>query len=787
VKRPRGRPRKPKNNTADTAIVLSDSDSEEDDTTPRKALWDRKRPLGKVDSPAPAPSPKRPAPSSAFADSSAVRAEVDQLKQELASEKKLRSDAEAENSKLQQLMEEKEAAWAAELAVQMAPFQLQIQKLVQEKQALEAASNDLQQQLQAALGKSQDAPAASKGRSAAAPISEDLAAQIREKEAAIASQAAEIEELSEIEETRAKEVAEAHQKIALLTRTVKELTAQHEASTKAPHEEEEMMQQLQRDLSKSEMLRFQAEEKLVATVRKLEQVEDNLAKSEEQRAKLKEQLARDGGTVPAQSLNIKNEQPITSHQMENEVKGLCMENTRLRAEITALQKKQLLAAVYDDNSDLLKELHGYKEAVDALRAEKEQLLSSLASADATMARLNQELEDQIATSKQKIDSIQEQSEHEWECREQQLNESIAQLRLDLAAKDTEIQQLRERVASPQNPVNTNNLDRAELEKEIAAQSRLLLKLQDASKEYRTRLETKSEAAIEALRQRVNILSAEVKKSESVSAVHQADLQRRGALLAGSEKVISAKKTHIKELQEWLSILIPSEESKPKLTDDIAVQKIKLRELTTSILPELTTAILKSKPATQAQTRTINSLEAEVASISRGRDYIAQEMAARLATVKRLKAHLAKSSAAIDRISAQSAPLDKTLSDLLAEKDKTTTLMTALETEFKSLRSKSAAAVAAINSAILDLPQRLDRLAAENAEFEKAGERQGVEVERLRGELVGVVALVEELEVAVNGGKGEVKEGKDKDKDKDKEKDNFIQEKVKGLFPAWMKK
>ncbi|KAL2115200.1 hypothetical protein VTJ04DRAFT_10863 [Mycothermus thermophilus] len=64
VKRPRGRPRKPRNNTIETAIVLSDSDDDDARSTPAPAPSGlaQKRPQNNIESPAKAPASKRRAP-----------------------------------------------------------------------------------------------------------------------------------------------------------------------------------------------------------------------------------------------------------------------------------------------------------------------------------------------------------------------------------------------------------------------------------------------------------------------------------------------------------------------------------------------------------------------------------------------------------------------------------------------------------------------------------------------------------------------------------------------------
>jgi DNA repair exonuclease SbcCD ATPase subunit len=774
----------------DTAIVLSDDEAEHDadhdesdqnEGLPKKVLWDtKKRTLAKVESPAPGPSAKRRAPDRADPPPG-MREELDQLKEELASERELLRNCRAEKAQLQQLMD-----------MQLASLQLHIQQLNEEKEALECKFQGLQRQLQVALGNQpDDAPTSTGGHTG---LGEDLASEVRHKNAIIASQRTEIAGLEELSDEHEKELAEAHQKITVLTQAVNELTVR----AKPPHEKDETIQQLQAELVKEGLLRAQTDETLMDTVKKLGQVEADLEKSVEQFAKLKEKAAQD-------EANTKNPKPAMSAEMEIEAKGLFVENTRLRSMVTALEKeKQELTEAFGDKGNFLKQLQSYKDSVEALQTERSELLKALDTADHTIANLTHDLTCQTIHSKQEKSSILAQFEHELACREQQENDARAQLEQEIEAKDNEIKRLRERLveaqtaSSTQHPANHHSIEREELKNEIASQARMLAKIQDQAADCRTRMQTRSEAAIVKLRNQINKLISDLKNSDRTSENLRADLERRGAILAESEETISAKKAAINELQ---AIASTATDEKPNLKEDIEDHEMKLRELAVIILPDVANHALKSKPPIDAQNKTLTALQRELASIAYGRDYVPHEIFARRQHVRRLKTHLARSAAAIDRLSAKvnhniamdlaslyANPLDKPLSDLIAQQKKIAHQVATLEAQFNALRLKAAAAVTSMNKSLLVVPHRLARLAKENAAVEKGTETQAAEIKKLQAELEGLMAQAEKLVLAVSG-----KGGDDDKNEHDMEKDeggdggdNGTQDKVKGLFPAWMK-
>ncbi|EAQ91960.1 hypothetical protein CHGG_00195 [Chaetomium globosum CBS 148.51] len=254
IKRPRGRPRKPRNNTAETAIVLSDSDSEDDSNEPPRN--DKKRPITKLEAPTTAPDPKRLAPfhhasSSSQAVFAPIRAGTDEVRQQLASEKKLRAEAEEKLTELQRLLDEKEASWAADLAAQAMPLQLQLQKMTKDKTDVDAVAQDLKARLEASLSKNQEYESSLESLTANAAKAEEIKAKAEQQDTLIANQDAEITQLKKAVVSRAKELAEAGQRFGAMTATLRDLTTRHTAATEMIQQHESRIQHLTHALSEA--------------------------------------------------------------------------------------------------------------------------------------------------------------------------------------------------------------------------------------------------------------------------------------------------------------------------------------------------------------------------------------------------------------------------------------------------------------------------------------------------------------------------------------------------------
>ncbi|KAK3901275.1 hypothetical protein C8A05DRAFT_35054 [Staphylotrichum tortipilum] len=255
TKRPRGRPRKQKNNTIDTAIILSDSEAEEDDDAPVEQT--NKRPLSRVESPMPPPRSKRPAqgvagPSAPTTGAmAAAQSEIEELHRLLDAESRRRADLENQKTTLRALLQEKEASWAADLAAQTVPLQVQLLKLAKDKEHLSTACRDLDQKLLLAA-KDRDAQLATqKAAQDSQEIMADMKAQMLAKDNVIKDQVATIQQLKDIAASRLQDLGEADERIAALTQAMQGFATRHAAATKLIKEHEAQIQALTEALSAS--------------------------------------------------------------------------------------------------------------------------------------------------------------------------------------------------------------------------------------------------------------------------------------------------------------------------------------------------------------------------------------------------------------------------------------------------------------------------------------------------------------------------------------------------------
>ncbi|KAL2128582.1 hypothetical protein VTI74DRAFT_8995 [Chaetomium olivicolor] len=411
AKRGRGRPRKPRNNTKDTAIVLSDDERDEGDPPQGPQSRERKRPSSTIESPTPGPSSKRSVLSHGSLGPFSQAAEIDRLRQELALEKKLLGDAEESNYQLQQALESRQASWAADMATQMVPLQLEVQTLATEKHNLEGICNDLRARLEEALRRNQGNRTSPDNPPSESPEMQTMEEELRCKEALINSQNAELEELREAEELRSKDLAEAIQKITILNKTVDDLTVRHTAATNRVHDHENRIAQLQRELfetksfssTASDSRRFpsetdkrlaQTEARLAAEQKKLSQAEDKLAKVEEQLGRIKNTKASGGGkgakATEAQNTVVSLRAELQS--CHEEVESLRQENINLKATISSREKdaQHLCAAAIAREQEL-----GTREkAISALQRENQLLTAQNAHAGAENVALKRELDKQ---------------------------------------------------------------------------------------------------------------------------------------------------------------------------------------------------------------------------------------------------------------------------------------------------------------------------------------------------------------------------------------------------------
>ncbi|KAK3290989.1 uncharacterized protein B0H64DRAFT_367824 [Chaetomium fimeti] len=431
VKRPRGRPRKPRNNTAETAIILSDSDSEgEGSEPPRK---DKKRPITKLESPSSAPDPKRPAPSyHASSSSKAVpapsRPDIDEVRQQLASEKKLRADAEGKQAQLQELLDEKDSSWAADLAAQAMPLQLQLQRITKEKKDLDVTVEDLETRLQASLGKNQEYESSLEALTASAAGAEDIKTKAVAQEALIVNQGAEIAQLKSAVVSRAKELAAASQRFGTLTATLRDLTTRHATATTIIQQHGARIQHLTHALSEAknkpaangplltaaETGRVDAAKMLVKAEEKLNTTEKELREVKARRKETDDKVAQQLATATNKWERVESKLRAKEQQLAHSEELLAELKTNLH-----LVKKQLTEAeqavpaqAQESINNLTRERDGILRETHARLEEMGVLQNEVGRLNQAVATLEQEKQTLTAAASEKDDVVKQLTAHQ---------------------------------------------------------------------------------------------------------------------------------------------------------------------------------------------------------------------------------------------------------------------------------------------------------------------------------------------------------------------------------------
>ncbi|KAH6649483.1 hypothetical protein F5144DRAFT_6874 [Chaetomium tenue] len=436
IKRPRGRPKKPRNNTAETAIVLSDSDLEDDSNEPPRN--DKKRPITKLEAPTTAPDPKRLAPSHHASSSSQpvpapIRAGTDEVRQQLASEKKLRAEAEEKLAELQRLLDEKDASWAADLAAQAMPLQLQLQKMTKDKKDVDAVAQDLKARLEASLSKNQEYKSSLESLTANAAKAEETRAKAEEQDILIANQSAEITQLKKAVVSRAKELAEAGQRFGAMTATLRDLTTRHTATTEMIQQHESRIQHLTHALSEAKNNPGSVNGPRAAIGKTVAEVKERMAQVERHNAERNVTIAD-----LQRKLNVSKEKCVG---MEKQM--VLAQSERLHAEDQLAKAEQKLNAAEkelaavearrkDTDDKVVQQIamtvNKRKQAEGKLKAKEQQLAHSeeiLAEQKSTLLRLKK----QLVEAEQAIPHQAQESINNLTCeRDALLGETQARLR-----------------------------------------------------------------------------------------------------------------------------------------------------------------------------------------------------------------------------------------------------------------------------------------------------------------------------------------------------------------------
>ncbi|KAK4153149.1 hypothetical protein C8A00DRAFT_15596 [Chaetomidium leptoderma] len=709
VKRPRGRPRKPRNNTADTAIVLSDSESAREDAANNQASRDSlKRPSTKVETPTPAPNPKRLAgsrnepvlspPDSKTVSPVAERAELGHVQQQLASEKKRRADAEADKAEMQRLLEEKDSSWASEMAAQRMLIQAQLQKFVHEKQLLEAACKDLETRLEVASGKNQEYEASLSALMSTAPTNDETEARIREKDALINNQAADIEKLKQIDAARGEELGWASQEVTTVTEDFLALTTRHAAAIKLTQEHETKIRHLTHELSEAKRKNAAVTADNTRTAASNIETEQRLAQAERQHAGTKAnvadlqcKLAASEEKLQTSSASASKDMATLRRQLEKYKKALAVSSEEATKRTASLQK----------------ELNNHKEKVHNLQR------------DAELARIGyKRLVDEATT------------------REAQIRDKIAQMTHDLAVSEAEVKKLCESLAKQSTAKDS-------LEKDMAVQGTKLMRVQAELKKEHLAMVAKQQE-VQVFRQNKEMTQMMLAKLENEIEAQREALQQRNILVAQKEQIITANRAGIQQLRETVSTVTAE---KTKVKDDIAVERGKCLQLSAQ-LAQLMYENEALKTANTEKDQAIGHLRERLVEVDHKREAIYKQLTAERAEVaKKLQFELSASATALQQLHQAAATANedtfrKNLATLEAEKATADELATALDAQVKQLTTQIADAAA---SADRDAEERVAKLTQANTELEKERAAQAAELERLKQKLAEVAEAVEALE------------------------------------------
>ncbi|KAJ4288335.1 hypothetical protein N0V88_007373 [Collariella sp. IMI 366227] len=523
VKRPRGRPRKQRNNTQETAIILSDDERDDEETFQGLQLpSNKKRALSKLESSlAPGPTSKRAATSYASPAPFSAPAEINRLRKQLAFEQNLRADAEAKGQNIQQTLQNRDAAWNADIAQQIMPMQLQLQTLAGEKQSLESICRGLSARLEAALQGGQGSQKDGASCKNTAPKTGDMQnmeEELRTKDALIKSQATEIEELGEAEEAQSKELAEAIQKITMLNKTIEDLTIRHTAATNRVQDHENRIAQLQQELfgfksiaaeleapSEPESTNWEAgnatkapstpskaaqafaaadaQNTITALRQGLQACRDDVAALHQENNNLKATVAsREKDAQHLCGAAVAREQELAhrgaaitalQHETDNlttKITQLTADKTNLHNQLTA--QKDLAQFQPDTITALEKELTFYKDTITTMRHQNQSLQIKLEEATTTAAQEESSLEQSLTTHQATITTLRREKKQMVESYKRTVNEradmkaKINKLTLSMVLKDSEATKLRLRLRQVEEKLRGAEAGESSFEREM---------------------------------------------------------------------------------------------------------------------------------------------------------------------------------------------------------------------------------------------------------------------------------------------------------------------------------
>ncbi|KAK4141500.1 uncharacterized protein C8A04DRAFT_30869 [Dichotomopilus funicola] len=486
AKRPRGRPRKVKSNTAETAIVLSDTGSDHEEARRQKEKKKVEKTTAKS-SPTPARNVNQ-SPTRSTVTPSAMPADVETLQQQLASERRLRYESETRARELQTIMDDQDASWAASLAAQSMPLQLEMERLTTEKKDLEASCKDLKTRLNTALSNKLGNDVAS-GHEASNPArDQEQSGHVEMVDHGTITEGGtdEIGRLRDVATSQAKDLAEAYSKVASLTKELEDLTAQHNKTTETIRQHETRIQLLsdeltiartaapdntnthhtvadpQTQLDAAIISRTQAEEELQAMQARWIETKNTLSVRDEQLAELEnrckdaEEKVRQGLVAMAAKrkdtadiLRMKEEQLARSEEILEKVnRDLALVQDQLAAAEqgnAAAETREIINNLHTERNTLLQESQGRLAEVQGLQKKLEELQETLVAYERQNQQLGVHAADQEGLNQQKLaayHSMISTLQHE----KQQSETTVSQLQNELQNVRTLLEE-QKRIAS----------------------------------------------------------------------------------------------------------------------------------------------------------------------------------------------------------------------------------------------------------------------------------------------------------------------------------------------------
>ncbi|KAK4246795.1 hypothetical protein C7999DRAFT_15092 [Corynascus novoguineensis] len=809
TKRRRGRPRKAKNNTADTAIVLSDS--EPGGSSPKKL--DKKRPSDHPEILSPAQSSKRPATSPSMSINAllSTRAEIDQINQQLASERELRAGAEKKQAELQALLNQKNASWVADLAAQMTPLQLELQKLAKERNDIADKYDEVllhNANLQGILGKSQESdananklgPAASE-KTSCQVTNKDLVEikeclvraerQLLDKDAKIIELRHNINVKEKTVSTLDKKLTESNKKWTDAENKCKKAADELTALGTIRREVEEKLNIVQQTLAMTESSRRECEAKteqqLAIMAKKQKETEVQLKAKEEHLEETEEMLR--------QSKEIINGLKRENTAMVEQIQAQLEEMRTLQQKVTALEqeKQQLTQAVADKGSFLHRErvnwaakngamshrLPGQESLVSTLEREWQEWGTSSACAGGNASHITKQSIEQtdplgamqakqrpwtagLDRGSQQVTDLKREADYYRQTaansREElkYLAQQYAQAhhdaaRVEAGLRDT-IGQLSNNLAAEDGELRRLRQDIAKealeqnaLDEQVRIMNARLVKVQ---KELREKHDLVAAQQLEAgqLHDTINTLRTSVSKLQVELRSQKQELQQSRAELTIKENDIATKQVHIEKLDDTISTL---KIEKSSLENDLMNQKQKLQQLDNQLTLHTSTGNGKLK-ATGANDNeeTITSLRQQLFKVNQEKDKLRQQITADVSEINRLKSQLADATDTVNRLTHADVMRETTTSALEASIHALTTNQKKANNLISTLEAEIThlqSQLTSSTSQTTGLQERIAHLAEANAELNKDHEQRAIEVECLKIKLTELMAESEMLE------------------------------------------